>query len=126
MRTLHASIELFQKNADMVPGTRQFDKELADRVTKFAKPYEVRVEGNRLERIGRPQDAARAAGAPTGHAAIEVHRHETPPGAAGIGRLHIGHNPVEDSGVPALRLRDGRLDAGASGARLDCPALSTR
>ena len=45
MRTLHASIELFQKNADMVPGTRQFDKELADRVTKFAKPYEVRVEG---------------------------------------------------------------------------------
>ena len=54
-------------------------------------------------RIGRPQDAARAAGAPTGHAAIEVHRHETPPGAAGIGRLHIGHNPVEDSGVPALR-----------------------
>ncbi|MEN9366589.1 MAG: hypothetical protein RL489_947 [Pseudomonadota bacterium] len=87
---------------------------------------QVRIERNRLMRIGRPQDAARAAGAPTGHAAIEVHRHETPPGAAGIGRLHIGHNPVEDSGVPALRLRDGRLDAGASGARLDCPALSTR
>ncbi|KDB53029.1 hypothetical protein X805_13910 [Sphaerotilus natans subsp. natans DSM 6575] len=87
---------------------------------------QVRIERNRLMRIGRPQDAAQAAGAPTGHAAIEVHRHETPPGAAGIGRLHLEDNRVEDSGVPALRLRDGRLDAGASGARLDCPALSTR
>lgn len=45
MRTLHGAIELFQNNSDLVPGTRQFDKELADNVMKFAKPYSVRVDG---------------------------------------------------------------------------------
>lgn len=42
---LHSSIELFQNNNDLVPGTRQFDKELADRFAMMAKPYEFRVEG---------------------------------------------------------------------------------
>ena len=43
--TVHASIELFQNNSDLVPGTKQFDKELADQFVRVAKPYEVRVEG---------------------------------------------------------------------------------
>lgn len=43
--TVHASIELFSKNADLVPGTKQFDKQLADRFAAMAKPYELRVEG---------------------------------------------------------------------------------
>ena len=45
METLHSSIELFQNNSDLVPGTRQFDRELADQVIKVAKPYELRVNG---------------------------------------------------------------------------------
>jgi hypothetical protein len=43
--TLHQSIELFQNNADLVPGTKGFDKDLADAFAKTAQPYEVKVEG---------------------------------------------------------------------------------
>lgn len=45
LATLHSSIELFQNNSDMVPGTRQFDSELAEKFVQLAKPYELRVEG---------------------------------------------------------------------------------
>lgn len=45
MATVHSSIELFQKNVDLVPGTTGFDKELAERFTTLATPYELRVEG---------------------------------------------------------------------------------
>ena len=45
IQTVHASIELFQNNSDLVPGTKQFDKELADQLVRVAKPYEVRVDG---------------------------------------------------------------------------------
>lgn len=45
LKQLHSSIELFQNNGDLVPGTKQFDKELADQFAKLAKPYENRVEG---------------------------------------------------------------------------------
>lgn len=45
LEVLHGSIELFQNNTDLVPGTREFDRELADQFTRLAKPYEVRVEG---------------------------------------------------------------------------------
>ena len=45
---IHQSIELFQKNPDLVPGTTKFDKELADSVARFAKPYEVRDNGKLL------------------------------------------------------------------------------
>lgn len=43
--TIHASIELFTQNQDLVPGTRQFDRQLADRFAAMAKPYELRVDG---------------------------------------------------------------------------------
>jgi len=45
INTVHASIELFALNKDLVPGTRQFDRALADRFAKMAEPYELRVEG---------------------------------------------------------------------------------
>lgn len=45
LNTVHASIELFTKNPDLVPGTRQFDRQLADRLAGMLKPYELRVEG---------------------------------------------------------------------------------
>jgi predicted house-cleaning noncanonical NTP pyrophosphatase (MazG superfamily) len=43
--TVSASIELFTQNKDLVPGTRQFDRALADRFAAMAKPYELRVDG---------------------------------------------------------------------------------
>lgn len=45
LTTVHASIELFQKNADLVPGAKGFDKELADRLVSLVEPYELRVDG---------------------------------------------------------------------------------
>jgi hypothetical protein len=45
MQTLHASVELFRQNHDLIPNTRQFDRELADRFAALSKPYELRVEG---------------------------------------------------------------------------------
>lgn len=45
METLHASVELFQNNHDLIPGTKQFDSQLATRFVALAKPYEHRVDG---------------------------------------------------------------------------------
>lgn len=45
LQTVHASIELFQNNADLVPFTKNFDKELADKFAAMTKPYELRVDG---------------------------------------------------------------------------------
>ena len=43
--TLKQSIELFQKNDDFVPGTKQFDKELVDRFAEIAGQYALRIDG---------------------------------------------------------------------------------
>lgn len=45
LQTVHASIEMFQANPDLIPGTKDFNVELANRFTKMAKPYEIRVDG---------------------------------------------------------------------------------
>jgi hypothetical protein len=45
METVHASIDLFKNNRDLIPGTKSFDRELADTFAGMMKPYEVRVEG---------------------------------------------------------------------------------
>lgn len=45
MQTVHASIELFQNNPDLIPGTKGFNLELANEFGRMATPYEVRVEG---------------------------------------------------------------------------------
>lgn len=80
LQTIHASIDLFKNNADLIPGTKDFDRELADQFAKLAEPYEVRVEGklqgytipvqpiiNQLrERIKTTRTAAAPAGTPTG------------------------------------------------------------
>lgn len=42
---IHSSIELFQNNADLVPGTKEFDVELANRFATMATPYELRTDG---------------------------------------------------------------------------------
>lgn len=43
--TIHASIDLFRNNVDMVPGTKQFDNELAKRFVDMTKEYELRSDG---------------------------------------------------------------------------------
>lgn len=73
LTTVHSSIELFQNNADLVPYTKDFDVELANRFAEFAAPYELRVEGKLqgysipvqplIERIRTQLSKERAAGA---------------------------------------------------------------
>lgn len=45
LATLHQSIELFQNNTDLIPGTKDFDTRLANQFAQMAKPYEIRVDG---------------------------------------------------------------------------------
>ena len=45
LETLHASIDLFKNNPDLIPGTRTFNKPLADKFAELATPYEVRQDG---------------------------------------------------------------------------------
>lgn len=44
LSTVHSSIDLFANNTDLIPGTKEFDIELANRFTEMAEPYELRVE----------------------------------------------------------------------------------
>ena len=44
LTTIHASIDLFTNNPDLVPGTKDFDVELANRFATMATPYELRVD----------------------------------------------------------------------------------
>lgn len=43
--TIHSSIDLFRNNHDLIPYTKQFNKELADRFAGLAKDYELRSNG---------------------------------------------------------------------------------
>lgn len=43
--TVHSSIALFQNNADLIPGTKQFDRELADEFAKAVGDYALRTDG---------------------------------------------------------------------------------
>lgn len=45
LETLHASIDLFKNNPDLIPGTKTFNRPLADKFAEIAKPYEVRQDG---------------------------------------------------------------------------------
>lgn len=49
LTTIHSSIELFQKNHDLIPGTAGFDLDLANRFTALAEPYELRTEDGKLQ-----------------------------------------------------------------------------
>lgn len=45
LETIHAAVDLFKTNKDLIPGTPGFDRELGDAFATMAKPYEVRVDG---------------------------------------------------------------------------------
>jgi len=42
---VHASIEMFQDNPDLVPGSKSYNKELATRFLKLAEPYALKMGG---------------------------------------------------------------------------------
>jgi hypothetical protein len=79
LNTVHASIEMFAKNPDLMPGTKDFDVELANRFVEFAKPYETRVDGKLrgynievqpiIDSLRRQVTAERAANPPAAPAA---------------------------------------------------------
>lgn len=54
LATVHSSIELFQNNTDLLPGTKGFDRELADRFASLAEPYELRNDQNKLQGYSVP------------------------------------------------------------------------
>ena len=45
MEVLNNSVQLFQSNPDIVPNTKQFDKDLANEFAALIKPFEVRNDG---------------------------------------------------------------------------------
>lgn len=45
IETIHASIDLFKNNPDLIPGTKGFNRALADEFAQMATPYEIRHEG---------------------------------------------------------------------------------
>lgn len=108
LTTLHASIDLFKNNPDLIPNTKEFDVELANTFAKFAEPYELRVDGKLqgysvpvqplIDRIREQVSQARSAAAPAA----------TPP-AAGAAAAAPADPP--QAGVPSK--------AGASGEPSD-------
>lgn len=52
--TLHASIDLFKNNKDLIPGTRTFDRQLADEFAQVAQSYEIRDEKGNLRGYNVP------------------------------------------------------------------------
>lgn len=70
---VHASIQMFQDNPDLVPGSKSYNKELAVQFVKTAEPYALRMNGKLtgysipvqgLIDQTRAQVAARATAAP--------------------------------------------------------------
>jgi len=45
METVHSAIDMFRRNPDLIPHTKEFDKELADAFASMAGAYEVRIDG---------------------------------------------------------------------------------
>lgn len=43
--TVHASIDLFRNNADLIPGTKTFDRDLANALATSLKDYELKANG---------------------------------------------------------------------------------
>lgn len=48
IETVHASIDLFKNNVDLIPGTKGFNRPLADAFAKMAEPYEIRDEDDNM------------------------------------------------------------------------------
>lgn len=128
LNTIHAAVKLFQDNTDLIPGTKTFDTELANRLASMAKPYEHRVDGKLYgytipiqplvdtirtqlvaERATRPAAAAAAASTPAPAAAAPPNPDDQP--QAGISSKAGAASEVDDMsalwgtlGLPNLTL----------------------
>lgn len=54
LTTVHQSIELFQNNADLIPGTKDFDVDLANRFATMMKDFELRDDEGKLNGYSIP------------------------------------------------------------------------
>ena len=113
LTTIHSSIDLFKNNPDLIPGTQEFDIDLANRFTTMAAPYELRVEGKLqgysiavqplIEQIRNQVIADRTAAkvetpaTTTGAPAAPAPPRQADPPQAGIpARSGAGGDPAED------------------------------
>jgi hypothetical protein len=105
LQTVHASIDLFKNNPDLIPGVKTFNRQLADEFATLAAPYEIRQDG-KLQGYSIPvqpiidnlrsQQAARAQTAGSGPATQQAQPGPAAPPAA-------GSTPVDppQAGIPA-------------------------
>jgi hypothetical protein len=127
LQTVHGSIELFQNNHDLVPGTKDFDVELANEFAKFAAPYEVRVD-EKLQGYSIPVQSiidnlrtqltsrrAQATNAPSSAAGTQA---GSPPAAAGGGSPAAPAQSAPDGPQAAIPSK-----AGNSGEKEDFSTL---
>lgn len=122
-QTVHESIELFRNNPDLIPGTKQFDRELADKATAMLKDYELRANDKLIgysvpvqpiiNQIREQLTTSRAAAAPS-----------TPPAAAAPtpAQQRAAEQPRNDAGqwapqagVPSKAGSSGGIDDSAAG-----------
>ena len=96
LQTLHASIDLFKNNPDLIPGTKTFNRALADEFAKLAEPYEVRNDG-KLQGYSIPVQPI-----------IEALR----------SKMTVASTTVEEAGLPATATPPG---AGTSPPAADPP-----
>ena len=119
---LHGSIELFSNNHDLIPGTKGFNRELAERFTALTKDYEVRVDGKLTGykvpvqgmidsiRAQLSREAAAAPPAPAAPAAKKVAKTEPPQAGIPSKAGNSGDGPEDFStlfgtlGLPNLRI----------------------
>lgn len=95
--TVHASIDLFKNNPDLIPGTKEFDKELANSFAGQMKDYELRTNGKLVGYSVPVQPIVNAL-----RAQLSAQRAATPPPAAA---------PVTQQ----ARAANGRWDAPQAG-----------
>lgn len=87
--TVHASIDLFKNNLDLVPGAASFDKELANQFAELAGPYAIKVDEKLIgysiptqpiiDQLRAKLVAARAAAPTTDTTTPPAKKAETPP-----------------------------------------------
>lgn len=101
MGVIQDSIMLFQNNPDLIPNTKQYDKELADQVMEIGKAYEYRV-GDKLigyhtnmQPIINSIRATLAKGRPAGAAAATARTEQQRQQAAGQPRTEGGQFTVD-------------------------------
>lgn len=115
---IHASIELFRNNTDLIPGTAEFDKDLADAFASQVKDYVVKGPNGKIVGYMVPVqpiiNALRAQLAATRTAATAA-----PAAAAGAAEQAAAATATARQAAAAAQARaaDGRFEAPQAGVR---------